>query len=214
MPAPTTGSAARAPRRSVANCSRKAASSSGLGGVGLLNLGLLEIGSSPGKSSVDRFENGAGGTWLVEIGGYAPGIEYDYLSVSNGDAMLAGTLEVEVIDAGGGLFEPQIGDSFPILEAPGTVVGTFANNPVSFVPGKIYLWSVASSADSVSLHLDDIVPCPADLSGDGMVDGADLGILLGAWGPCPGCPADLNFDNVVDGADLGILLAAWGPCPY
>jgi len=50
---------------------------------------------------------------------------------------------------------------------------------------------------------------PADLNGDGVIDGADLGILLDAWGPCVGCPADLNGDGVVDGADLGILLSAW-----
>lgn len=43
-------------------------------------------------------------------------------------------------------------------------------------------------------------PCPWDLSGDGVVDGADLGILLGGWG-------------VFDGADLGQLLGSWGPCP-
>ncbi|MFG0274105.1 MAG: choice-of-anchor tandem repeat NxxGxxAF-containing protein [Phycisphaerales bacterium] len=51
---------------------------------------------------------------------------------------------------------------------------------------------------------------PFDLTGDGVVDGADLGLLLGAWGPCAGCPADLNGDGVVDGADLGLLLGAWG----
>lgn len=28
-------------------------------------------------------------------------------------------------------------------------------------------------------------PCPADITGDGMVDGEDLLILLGAWGVCP-----------------------------
>jgi len=48
-----------------------------------------------------------------------------------------------------------------------------------------------------------------DLDGNGIVDGADLGILLAAWGPCPGCDADLNGDGVVDGADIGILLQAW-----
>lgn len=54
--------------------------------------------------------------------------------------------------------------------------------------------------------------CPADLTGDGNVDGADLGTLLGNWGPCT-CSADLNGDGAVDGADLGALLGAWGPCP-
>jgi len=49
-----------------------------------------------------------------------------------------------------------------------------------------------------------------DLNGDGVVDGADLGVLLGSWGPCAGCPADLNGDGVVDGSDLGLLLSNWG----
>jgi len=55
--------------------------------------------------------------------------------------------------------------------------------------------------------------CPSDLDGNGVVDGADLGALLNAWGSCPNCPADLNGDGVVDGADLGALLNAWGSCP-
>jgi hypothetical protein len=54
--------------------------------------------------------------------------------------------------------------------------------------------------------------CPADLNGDGAVNGADLGLMLGAWGVCPGCAADLNTDGVVNGADLGLLLGSWGAC--
>lgn len=56
------------------------------------------------------------------------------------------------------------------------------------------------------------VDCTGDFTGDGSVDGADLGLLLAAWGPCKGCVEDLNDDGVVDGADLGELLGAWGPC--
>ncbi len=55
-------------------------------------------------------------------------------------------------------------------------------------------------------------PCPADLSGDGTVNGADLGLLLAAWGACPDCPGDLNGDGLVNGADIGLILAAWGDC--
>lgn len=47
-----------------------------------------------------------------------------------------------------------------------------------------------------------------DLNSDGVVDGADLGQLLAAWGGTSGA-ADLNDDAKVDGADLGLLLAAW-----
>ncbi len=54
-------------------------------------------------------------------------------------------------------------------------------------------------------------PCPADIDASGAVDGADLGVLLSAWGNAG--PADLDTSGVVDGADLGILLSAWGSCP-
>lgn len=52
-----------------------------------------------------------------------------------------------------------------------------------------------------------------DLNGDGIVNGADLGLLLGSWGPCDACAActgDINGDGSVDGADLGLLLGDWG----
>lgn len=56
-------------------------------------------------------------------------------------------------------------------------------------------------------------PCPADLDGSGLVDGADFGLLLVSWGPCDGpCPADLDGDGLVGGSDLGIMLSAWGGC--
>ncbi len=48
-----------------------------------------------------------------------------------------------------------------------------------------------------------------DLNGDGIVNGADMGLLLSSWGACAGCPADLNGDGVVNGADMGLLLANW-----
>ena len=50
----------------------------------------------------------------------------------------------------------------------------------------------------------------ADLNGDGSVDGIDLGVMLGNWGP--GGETDLNQDGSVDGVDLGILLGGWGAC--
>ena len=61
--------------------------------------------------------------------------------------------------------------------------------------------------DDVNLH-QSIAP-PGDLNGDGVVDGADLGLLLGAWGSTTNAAADLSDDGVVDGADLGLLLGSW-----
>ena len=60
----------------------------------------------------------------------------------------------------------------------------------------------------------DDTPCLGDIDGNGVVNGGDLGLVLGDWGPCPkGCAGDINGDGVVNGADLGLLLGAWGPCP-
>ena len=80
----------------------------------------------------------------------------------------------------------------------------------------------------ISVRLDQFGPAPssvnvaslatgwggfvniADLNVDGIVNGADLGVLLGSWGACTECPADTDGDGVVGGADLGILLGNWG----
>jgi hypothetical protein len=56
----------------------------------------------------------------------------------------------------------------------------------------------------------DVAPLAVtgDLDGNGSIDGADLGILLSAFGTTePG--ADLDGSGSVDGGDLGALLAAW-----
>lgn len=55
------------------------------------------------------------------------------------------------------------------------------------------------------------VPCLGDFDGNGMVDGGDLGTLLGFWGTSDKT-TDLNHDGIVNGADLGLLLGGWGPC--
>lgn len=49
-----------------------------------------------------------------------------------------------------------------------------------------------------------------DLNGDGLVNGADLTLLLVSWGACDGaCPEDLDDDGFVTGADLTLLLVNW-----
>jgi hypothetical protein len=57
--------------------------------------------------------------------------------------------------------------------------------------------------------------CPADIAPfsarDGVVNGADLGLLLSNWGL--DATGDLNGDGTVNGADLGELLSKWGACP-
>jgi hypothetical protein len=70
-------------------------------------------------------------------------------------------------------------------------------------------------ADVNGNGVPDICECIADLNNDAVVNGADLGVLLGFWGQPPSLypPADINGDGLIDGVDLGILLSSWGTCP-
>ena len=74
---------------------------------------------------------------------------------------------------------------------------------------------IARRAVRAIAGLDSHPPCDADLNDDRAVDGADLGMLLAAWGACGSvnCPADIDRDGSVTGADLGLLMAAYGACP-
>jgi len=71
-------------------------------------------------------------------------------------------------------------------------------------------------------------PCPGDIvssltiqpPSDGVIDGADLAFLIGAWGNQSSCADMVSSrtilpppDGKVDGADLAYLLGAWGTCP-
>ena len=71
--------------------------------------------------------------------------------------------------------------------------------------------SAASLSGPLVNEPDD---CAGDFNGDGIVNGADFGSILAAWGACPSpCPQDLNGDGSVTGADVGAFLALWGVCP-
>ena len=61
---------------------------------------------------------------------------------------------------------------------------------------------------TLDMTVDMATGNPADLNGDGVVNGADLATLLTQWGT--NGPADLNNDGTVNGADLATLLTNWG----
>ncbi|MFM1866602.1 MAG: hypothetical protein RL591_10 [Planctomycetota bacterium] len=121
---------------------------------------------------------------------------------------------VELVPFVGAVTSPCIGSN-PLPCVP-------SGNP-NFDVRETGLTSSAGLADLASpivCALDDgrLSCCVNDLNFDGMVNGADLGVLLGAWGRISSTSAsqqspDLNGDGVVNGADLGILLGSWGECP-
>ena len=58
-------------------------------------------------------------------------------------------------------------------------------------------------------------PCPGDFINDGVVNAADMSVLLNFWGTNGAGfeGVDLDGDGVVSAADLSILLSNWGACP-
>jgi hypothetical protein len=60
------------------------------------------------------------------------------------------------------------------------------------------------------------IPCPGDITGNGVVDGVDLSLVLATWltdGDQGKVNSDRNGDGIVNGLDLAIVLAGWGACP-
>jgi cytochrome c peroxidase len=68
-------------------------------------------------------------------------------------------------------------------------------------------WSSPFAPDGTLTILG--LPVFADLNGDGLVDTADLGIVVALFGR-PDALADLNGDGIVDTADLGIVISRFG----
>ncbi len=76
-------------------------------------------------------------------------------------------------------------------------------NTVRNIDGPFLLESGATVCD-----------CLTDVTGDGSVNGGDLGVVLNAWGLADAQgTGDVNHDGVVDGADLALVLGSWGACP-
>ena len=71
------------------------------------------------------------------------------------------------------------------------------------------------AAPIVDMGAHEFLPdIPGDLNHDGHIDGGDLLILLGMWGPCNdcnACAADLDSDCLVGPSDLILLLGDWSP---
>ncbi|MCA9284001.1 MAG: hypothetical protein KDA22_02210 [Phycisphaerales bacterium] len=157
-------------------------------------------GSFPIDGDLQQLANGV---VEIELAGSKPVVGHDQVAVT-GHVTLAGLVRVSLLPG----FRPRKGSTFTILTAGDGIQGAF--DAVASTDGAVY--SVAQNQDAVTLTLESL-PVFGDLDGDGVVDGADLGALLGAWGPCPAdgtsCAADLDGDGAVGGADLGLMLAAW-----
>jgi formylglycine-generating enzyme required for sulfatase activity len=71
----------------------------------------------------------------------------------------------------------------------------------------------AAADDNQNCTPDACEYAVGDFGLNGVVDGKDLGFMLGLWDSTDDF-ADLNGDGFVGGADLAVLLASWGPTEF
>ncbi|MEY2562489.1 MAG: hypothetical protein QOH88_682 [Verrucomicrobiota bacterium] len=118
------------------------------------NGAIFAPGFSPGKITIEgNYFQGANGVLNMEIGGTAPGTEYDQLKV-NGTATLAGTLNITLING----FRPKVGDVFQLI-LPNAFAGSFATiNTVGFTGNANY------STGGITITVQTVPDIPLNVS--------------------------------------------------
>ena len=162
-------------------------------------------------------------TWVSRFSPLTPNpLDFALLTPPNGAAEVG-------VDATLGWESAQDADSYDVVIATdpalvNTVAVMSVSGPSWLIPGGTldcgaqYYWGVvANGVGGASVSTPGVFSfttgLPADLNGDSVVDTADLGLLIGAFGTS-GPVGDLNGDNAVDTADLGLLIGGFGQsCP-
>ncbi len=121
----------------------------------------------------------------------------------SGSAEIAGLLDLGLVDG----FEPNIGDSFMILEALGGLTGKF--NEVRFPRVDNLSFGIRYLTGVSELHVE----LEGDLNGDGYVGIDDLSIVFSNWNASVDAGVLLQGDPSGDGfvgiADYNIVLGNW-----
>ncbi len=129
------------------------------------------------------------------------------------NSMATGDLVLEVLDTDGStVLATADATAAGSAESLAGVVAPAAGTYYIRVQGAFGFVGNTQTYDmDFSVTVDEVLACIADLNNDGVVDTADLGILIGVFGTNSPL-ADLNDDNIVDTADLGILIGVFGTC--
>jgi hypothetical protein len=91
------------------------------------------------------------------------------------------------------------------VKKPGKILISTAGTHVFLNDGHGTRFTVATSSAEYGVFGGGILS--PDVSGDGIVDSADIRLLVSAWGRRGSSRYDLNGDGRVDVADLGIILS-------
>jgi len=176
-----------------------------------------------GRFSADVLAyNGATGAFEESVvdsaDGLTSGNTFGIGFADNGDLYVASANQVFRVDVAAGAVVASVGVSSIGID-PGPGGGMYAarggadqiahiDPATDTVVTNAYLGAGANTPNLLNFFrfIEEI---PGDLNGDGVVDTADLGILIAMFGAAGGV-ADLNDDGVVDTADLGILIGNFG----
>ncbi len=132
--------------------------------------GTIAPGNSPGTLTIDgNYNQTSGGTLAIEIGGTSAGIDHDVLNVL-GDASLAGTLSVSLIDG----FTPSGGNTFKVLTATGGL--NDAGLTLGGSDAASFTMNIDTTNDWIMLMTAGAGQ-PGDYNGNGVVDAADYTIF-------------------------------------
>ena len=111
----------------------------------VVNGGAINPGNSPGILHLfDDYQQTGGGILIIEIGGTPSSGAFDQLLI-DGDATLAGTLDVRLVDG----FLPTVGELFPFLTAA-SITGGFDD-------------AIVMDGANFVLQITSAVPLPAGL---------------------------------------------------
>jgi len=173
---------------SVTDCTMNGNTAGSFGGA--INLLSANAGLSITGCEFDSNEALQGGAiQLIGAGATISGC-----TITNNNSTAGGT--------GGGINHGQptaifaMGTTSLCGNTPGNVVGLYTDN----------------GGNTLSESCKPAVP--GDITGDGIVNVADLLAVIGAWGACPKlptpCPGDVSGDGLVNVQDLLLVIGNWG----
>ncbi len=172
---------------------------------------------SPGESVgilavVGSLTQGANGTITIELGGDdnsdALNPQYDQLVV-DGVMATAGALNVSLLDLGGGLFNPELGDTFEVITKSLDTRQAFDTVALPGLDAGL-VWRLVDASGAFTLLVGSDLA--GDYNGDARVDAADYTVWRDALGQqiTVGAGADGDNSGAVDQGDYEVWRTNYG----
>lgn len=104
----------------------------------------------------------------------------------------------------------EAGRTFFSLSSLTFVAQQSGNYPAFYSKENAYVQFGLADAAHLRMKVRALPTCIAeDLDCSGVVDSADVSLILLSMGPCDGCPEDLDASGLVDSADVALALLAF-----